>query len=82
MATNGINLDLVPLQALCRLLVDDKELCHQPADGKAAMWQLPVQHGALAGLFDFLPSAGRWQRALHLCRLPADGKESKIFAVR
>ena len=49
------------IQDLCRPLADGKELCHQPADGKAATWQLPVQPGALAGLFGYFVVC--WQMA-------------------
>ena len=58
------------IQALCRLLANDKDLCHQPADGKAATCQLPVQPRVhWAGLY------GR------LCHLPADDKDLCIFVV-
>src|SRR5215216_2036734 len=64
------------IQALCCLLADGKELCHQPADGKAATWQLPVQPGPLAGLFGYF--AVCWQIAKSVASLPSTSGRHSI----
>ena len=51
------------MQALCRLLADDKGLCRVLADGKAATWHPAMQPG------------NGWVTIWPLCHLPADGKD-------